>query len=104
MVPHTLALQGRDINITYRFTPYCALSELIFYISCTQGVALGWYILPLQGAVDGLHSCLSPTTVKIFERFQDIANNEIIEDDQVIRVYRDELSELQKEILSLLGM
>ncbi len=29
---------------------------LIFYISCTQGVALGWYILPLQGADDGLHS------------------------------------------------
>ncbi len=29
---------------------------LIFYLSCTQGVALGWYILPLQGADDGLHS------------------------------------------------
>ncbi len=29
---------------------------LIFYVSCTQGVALGWYILPLQGADDGLHS------------------------------------------------
>ncbi len=28
---------------------------LIFYISCTQGVALGWYILPFQGADDGLH-------------------------------------------------
>ncbi len=45
-----------------------------------------------------------PTTAKIFERFQDISNYKSIEDNQVIRVYRDELTDLQKEILSLLGM
>jgi len=45
-----------------------------------------------------------PTTAKIFERFQDIANYRIVEDNQVIKVYRDEITDLHKEILGLLGM
>ena len=45
-----------------------------------------------------------PTTAKIFERFQDISNYKIVEGDQVIRIYHDELTDLQKEILGLLGM
>jgi len=45
-----------------------------------------------------------PTTAKIFERFQDISNYKIVEGDQVIKVYRDEITDLQKEILGLLGM
>ncbi len=45
-----------------------------------------------------------PTTAKIFERFQDISNYKIVEGDRVIKTYRDELTDLQKEILELLGM
>ena len=45
-----------------------------------------------------------PTTAKIFERFQDISNYKIVEDGQVTKCYRDELTDLQKEILGLLGM
>ncbi len=45
-----------------------------------------------------------PTTAKIFERFRDISNYRIVEDSQVIKRYRDELSDLHKEILTLLGM
>jgi len=45
-----------------------------------------------------------PTTAKIFERFQDISNYKIVKGGQVIKVYRDELTDLQKEILRLLGM
>lgn len=45
-----------------------------------------------------------PTTAKIFERFQDISHYEVIENDRVTQVFRDELTELHKEILSLLGM
>ncbi len=45
-----------------------------------------------------------PTTAKIFERFQDVSNYKIVEDGQVIKVYRDQLTDLQKEILELLGM
>ncbi|MCP4457914.1 MAG: hypothetical protein GY816_07815 [Cytophagales bacterium] len=45
-----------------------------------------------------------PTTAKIFERFQDISNYKIVEGDRVIKVYRDEITELQKEILGLLDM
>ena len=45
-----------------------------------------------------------PTTAKIFERFQDISNYKIVESEQVIKVYRDQLTDLQKEILGLLGM
>lgn len=45
-----------------------------------------------------------PTTAKIFERFQDIANYRVVEDNQVIKVYRDEITDLHKEILGLLGM
>jgi len=45
-----------------------------------------------------------PTTAKIFERFQDISNYMIVEGEQVIKLYRDQLSDLQKEILELLGM
>jgi transposase len=45
-----------------------------------------------------------PTTAKIFERFHDISNYRIVEGTQVIKVYRDEISDLQKEILALLGM
>ncbi len=45
-----------------------------------------------------------PTTAKIFERFQDISNYMIVEGEQVIKVYRDQLTDLQKEILGLLGM
>ncbi len=45
-----------------------------------------------------------PTTAKIFERFQDISRYEVIENDRVAQVFHDELTELHKEILSLLGM
>lgn len=45
-----------------------------------------------------------PTTAKIFERFQDISNYKVVDGNQVIKVYRDELTELHKEILGLLGM
>jgi transposase len=45
-----------------------------------------------------------PTTAKIFERFQDISNYKIVEGDRVIKVYRDEITELQREILGLLDM
>lgn len=45
-----------------------------------------------------------PTTAKIFERFQDISNYKIVEGEQVIKVYRDQITDLQKEILELLGM
>jgi len=45
-----------------------------------------------------------PTTAKIFERFQDTSHYRIVEGDRVIKTYRDELTDLQKEILGLLGM
>jgi len=45
-----------------------------------------------------------PTTAKIFERFQDISNYRVVEGNQVIKVYRDEITDLHKEILALLGM
>jgi transposase len=45
-----------------------------------------------------------PTTAKIFERFQDISNYRLIEGHQVIKVYRDEITDLHREILALLGM
>ena len=45
-----------------------------------------------------------PTTAKIFERFQDISNYRVVEGNRVIKTYRDELTDLQKEILGLLGM
>lgn len=45
-----------------------------------------------------------PTTAKIFERFQDISNYRVVEDNQVIKVYRDEITELHKDILALLSM
>ncbi len=45
-----------------------------------------------------------PTTAKIFERFQDISNYRIVEGGQVSKVYRDEITDLHKEILSLLDM
>jgi transposase len=45
-----------------------------------------------------------PTTAKIFERFQDISNYKIVKGGQVIKVYRDEITDLHKEILGLLGM
>jgi len=45
-----------------------------------------------------------PTTAKIFERFQDTSHYKIVERDRVIKTYRDELTDLQKEILGLLGM
>ena len=38
------------------------------------------------------------------ERFQDISNYKIVEGEQVIKVYRDQITELHKEILELLGM
>lgn len=45
-----------------------------------------------------------PTTATIFERFQDISNYRIVEGNQVIKVYRDDLTNLHKEILALPGM
>ncbi len=45
-----------------------------------------------------------PTTAKIFDRFHDISNYKIVEGDRVIKTYRDELTDLHKEILGLLGM
>jgi transposase len=45
-----------------------------------------------------------PTTAKIFERFQDISNYKIVEGGHVIKVYRDEITDLHKEILGLLSM
>ncbi len=45
-----------------------------------------------------------PTTAKIFERFQDISNYRIVESDRVSKVYRDQITDLHKEILGLLGM
>ncbi len=45
-----------------------------------------------------------PTTAKIFDRFHDISNYKIVEGDRVVKAYRDELTDLQKEILGLLGM
>jgi len=45
-----------------------------------------------------------PTTAKIFDRFQEFSNYKITEEGQVIKEYTDELTDLQKSILSLLGM
>ncbi len=45
-----------------------------------------------------------PTTAKILERVQDISNDKIVEGVRVIKTDRDELTDLQKEILELLGM
>lgn len=45
-----------------------------------------------------------PTTAKIFDRFQDTSCYRITEGNQVIKRYRDELTELQQNILVLLGM
>jgi transposase len=45
-----------------------------------------------------------PTTAKIFDRFHDISTYQIKTKDRVVEEYRDELTELQKEILTLLGM
>jgi transposase len=45
-----------------------------------------------------------PTTAKIFDRFQDISNYRILEEGKVTKIYRDEITDLHKEILSLLGM
>ncbi len=45
-----------------------------------------------------------PTTAKIFDRFHDISTYQIRTNDRVVEEYRDELTELQKEILTLLGM
>jgi transposase len=45
-----------------------------------------------------------PTTAKIFDRFHDISTYQIRTNDQVVEEYHDDLTELQKEILALLGM
>lgn len=45
-----------------------------------------------------------PTTAKIFDRFQDTSCYRITEGNQVIKRYRDELTELQQNILVLLSM
>ena len=45
-----------------------------------------------------------PTTAKIIERFQDISIYKIVKGGQVIKVYRDEITDLQREIIRLLGM
>ena len=45
-----------------------------------------------------------PTTAKIFDRFHDISTYQIKTKDRVVEEYRDELTDLQKEILTLLGM
>jgi len=45
-----------------------------------------------------------PTTAKIFDRFHDISTYQIKNNDRVVEEYRDELTDLQKEILTLLGM
>ncbi len=45
-----------------------------------------------------------PTTAKIFDRFHDISTYQIKNNDRVVEEYRDELTKLQKEILTLLGM
>ncbi len=45
-----------------------------------------------------------PTTAKIFDRFHDISTYQIKTNDRIVEEYRDELTDLQKEILALLGM
>lgn len=45
-----------------------------------------------------------PTTAKIFDRFHDISTYQIKKNDRVVEEYHDDLTELQKEILALLGM
>ena len=45
-----------------------------------------------------------PTTAKIFDRFHDVSTYQIKTNDRVVEEYRDELTDLQKEILTLLGM
>jgi transposase len=45
-----------------------------------------------------------PTTAKIFDRFHDISTYQIKTNGRVVEEYRDELTDLQKEILTLLGM
>lgn len=45
-----------------------------------------------------------PTTAKIFDRFHDISTYQIKMSERVVEEYRDELTDLQKQILALLGM
>lgn len=45
-----------------------------------------------------------PTTAKIFDRFHDISTYQINKNGRVAEEYQDELTELQEEILKLLGM
>jgi len=45
-----------------------------------------------------------PTTAKIFERFHDMSHYKIIDEGRTIKVFRDDLTDIQKKILGLLGM
>jgi len=45
-----------------------------------------------------------PTTAKIFDRFHDTSLYRLIQEQAVVKEYRDELTPLQQSILALLGM
>ena len=45
-----------------------------------------------------------PTTTKIVDRFYDVSTYELTEGNQVLETFKDELTETQKELLSLLQM
>ena len=45
-----------------------------------------------------------PTTAKIFDRFSEMSVSRIMGGDELLKEYRDELSEIQKKVLCLLGM
>jgi transposase len=45
-----------------------------------------------------------PTTAIIFDRFQDLSTHFLVRGDIVVKEYRDPLTDLQKEILSLLNI
>jgi transposase len=46
--------------------------------------------------------CKSPTSSIVFDRFSHVSRYEIIENGKVVECYRDELTDAQKEILSIL--
>ncbi len=45
-----------------------------------------------------------PTTTKIVDRFYDVSTYELTEGNQVLETFKDEFTETQKELLSLLQM
>ena len=58
----------------------------------------GMYIYPEQ------RKCKYPTYAIIFDRFYNLCRYEILESNEVIERYYDELNETQSDILKLIGM